>query len=84
MISLRNEVNELARAASTNTQSAEEIILLMKKWSKDRSIEATKQSYAHVFLKFGVLQIYLDRFFRTNPLLAPHISASDSPSKTPN
>ena len=84
MISLKNEVNALARAASTNTQSAEEIILLMKKWSKDRSIEATKQSYAHVFLKFGVLQIYLDRFFRKKPLLAPPVSASDSPSKSPN
>jgi Fe-S-cluster containining protein len=84
MISLKNEVNALARAASTNTQSAEEINSLIKKWSRDRSIGATKQGYAHVFLKFGVLQIYLDRFFRNKPILTPHISDGDSPSKPTN
>ena len=81
IISIKNEVNALARAASTNTQSAEQIILLMEKWSTDRSIGA-EQGYAHLFLKFGALRIYLDRFFRKKP--STPYQASDSPSKPPN
>ena len=71
MISLKNEVKALALAASTNTQSAEEIIVLMKRCWRDPSIGATKQGYAHVFLKFVTLQIYLDRFFREEAMFAP-------------
>ena len=67
VVSLKNEVKALALAASTNMQSAEEVIFLMKRWLADPSIGATKQSYAHVFLKFVTLQIYLDRFFRKKP-----------------
>lgn len=69
--SLKNEMNALAVAASTTAQSGEEILLLMKRCQTDPSIGTTKQDYAHVLLKFGELQIYLDRFFRDEALFAP-------------
>jgi uncharacterized protein len=69
--SLKNEMNELAFAASTTAQSGEEILLLMKRCQTDPSIGATKQDYARVLLKFGELQIYLDRFFRDEAMFAP-------------
>jgi hypothetical protein len=71
MKSFKNEMNELALAASTTAQSGEEILLLMKRCQTDPSIGATKQDYAHVLLKFGELQIYLDRFFREEAMFAP-------------
>jgi len=67
VVSLKNEVNALALAASINTQSKEEVTLLEKRWLRGPSVRATKQSYANDFLKFGALQIYLDRFFRKRP-----------------
>jgi Fe-S-cluster containining protein len=69
--SLKNEMNALAFAASTTAQSGEEIILLMKRCQTDRGIGTPKQDYAHVLLKFGELQIYLDRFFREEAMFAP-------------
>jgi Fe-S-cluster containining protein len=86
VVSLKNEVNALALAASTNIQSKEEVTLLMKRWWGKPSIGATKQSYADVFLKFGALQIYLDRFFRkkpTSPVVASGTSEDVSPSMSP-
>jgi hypothetical protein len=86
-VSLKNEVNALTLAASTNMQSAEKVTSLMKRWLRDPSIGATNQGYAHVFLKFMTLQIYLDRFFRKKPIiqaLALHTSESTSPSKASN
>jgi Fe-S-cluster containining protein len=71
MKSLKNEMNELALAASATAQSGKEILLLMKRYQTDPSIEATKQDYARVLLKFGELQIYLDRFFRDEAMFAP-------------
>jgi uncharacterized protein len=65
--SLKNQMNALAFAASTTAQSGEEIILLLKKCQTDANIGTRKQDYAHVLLKFGELQIYLDRFFREEP-----------------
>jgi uncharacterized protein len=64
IVSLKNEVEALAIAASTDMQSKEEVTLLMKRWWKNPSIGAAEQGYAQIFLKFGALQIYLDRFFR--------------------
>jgi len=69
--SLKNEMNELAFAASTTVQSADEIISLLKKCQTDPNIGKRKQDYAHVLLKFGELQIYLDRFFREESKFAP-------------
>ena len=69
MKSLKNEMNELALAASTTAQSGEEILSLMKRCQADPSVGATKQDY--VLLKFGELQIYLDRFFREEAMFAP-------------
>jgi uncharacterized protein len=66
--SLKNDMNALAIAAST---TAEEIILLMKKCQTDPSIGTTMHDYAYVLLKFGELQIYLDRFFREEAMFAP-------------
>jgi hypothetical protein len=86
-VSLKNEMKALALAASTNMQSAEEVTSLMKRWLRDPSIAATNQGYAHVFLKFMTLQIYLDRFFRKKPIvqaLELHTSESTSPSKSSN
>ena len=86
-VSLKNEMKALALAASTNMQSAEEVTSLMKRWLRDPSIGATNQGYAHVFLKFMTLQIYLDRFFRKKPIvqaLELHTSESTSPSKSSN
>jgi uncharacterized protein len=76
--SLKNEMNALAFAASTAAQSGEEIILLMKRCQTDPSIGTTKQDYAHVLLKFGELQIYLDRFFREKAMFA-----AASPDRSP-
>ena len=76
--SLKNEMNALAFAASTTAQSGEEIILLMKRCQTDPGIGTTKQDYAHVLLKFGELQIYLDRFFREEAMFAPA-----SPDRSP-
>jgi hypothetical protein len=87
VVSLKNEVKALALVASTNMQSKEEVTLLMKRWWGDPSIGPTKQGYAHVFLKFGALQIYLDRFFRKKTVgqaIAPRTSESASPSKSSN
>ena len=87
VVSLKNEVNALALAASTNMQSKEEVTFLMKRWWGKSSIGATNQNYADVFLKFGALQIYLDRFFRkkpTSPAVAPGTSESVSPSMSSN
>jgi hypothetical protein len=74
--SLKNEMHALALAASTTAQSGEEIKLLLKRCQADQSIGATKQGYARVLLKFGELQIYLDRFFREEAMYqssaAPH------------
>jgi len=67
VVSLKDEVKALALAASTNMQSKEDVTLLMKRWWGESSIGATKQNYADVFLKFGALQVYLDRFFRAKP-----------------
>ena len=64
-------MNELASAASTTAQSGEEILLLMKRCQTDPSIGATTQDYARVLLKFGELQIYLDRYFRDEAMFAP-------------
>jgi hypothetical protein len=86
IVSLKNEVNALALAASTNMQSKEEVTSLMKRWWGNPSIGATKQNYADVFLKFGALQIYLDRFFRkkpTSPVVASGTSEDVSPSMSP-
>jgi hypothetical protein len=69
--SLKNEMNTLAHAASTTAQSGEEIILLMKRCQRALSIGTTKQDFARVLLKFGELQIYLDRFFREEAMFAP-------------
>jgi hypothetical protein len=69
--SLKNEMSALAFAASTTAQSGEEIMLLMKRCQTDPSIGTTKQDYAQVLLKFGELQIYLDRFFREEATFAP-------------
>ncbi len=69
--SLKNEMNALALAASTTAQSGEEIILLMKRCQTAQSIGTTKQDYAQILLKFGELQIYLDRFFREEATFAP-------------
>ena len=85
VVSLNNEVNALALEASINTQSKEEISLLLKRWWGNPSIGTTRQDYAHVFLKFGALQIYLDRFFRRKPVAradAAHIGESTSPSQS--
>jgi Fe-S-cluster containining protein len=71
MKSLKNEMNELAFAASTTARSGEEILSLMKRCQTHPSIGATKQNYARVLLKFGELQIYLDRFFRDEAMFAP-------------
>ncbi len=76
--SLKNEMNTLAFAASTTAQSGEEIILLMKKCQTAPIIGTTKQNYAHVLLKFGELQIYLDHFFREEAMFAPA-----SPDRSP-
>ena len=62
--SLKNQMSALALAASTTARSGEEIILLLKKCQTDANIGARKQDYAHVLLKFGELQVYLDHFFR--------------------
>jgi hypothetical protein len=69
--SLKKEMNALASAASTTAQSGEEVILLMKRCQTDPNIGTRKQDYAHVLLKFGELQIYLDRFFREEAMFAP-------------
>ena len=69
--SLKKEMNALAFAASTTAQSGEEIILLMKKCQTDPNIGTRKQDYAYVLLKFGELQVYLDRFFREEAMFAP-------------
>ena len=50
----------------------------MKRCQTDPSIGTTKQDYAHVLLKFGELQIYLDRFFREEAMFAPA-----SPDRSP-
>jgi uncharacterized protein len=86
VVSLKNEVNTLALAASINIQSKEDIALLLKRWWKNPSIGKTEGGYAHVFLKFGALQIYLDRFFRSKPIAqadAARISESPMP-RSPN
>jgi hypothetical protein len=85
VVSLNNEVNALALEASINTQSKEDMSLLLKRWWGNPRIGPTRQDYAHVFLKFGALQIYLDRFFRKKPLAradAAHIGESTSPSQS--
>jgi Fe-S-cluster containining protein len=69
--SLKNEMDELAFAASTTVQSGDKIISLMKKCQTDPNIGKRKQDYAHILLKFGELQIYLDRFFREEAMFAP-------------
>jgi hypothetical protein len=69
--SLKKEMNALALAASITAQSGEEIILLMKRCQADSSIGTTKQDCAPVLLKFGELQIYLDRFFREEVMFVP-------------
>jgi hypothetical protein len=82
--SLKNEMNELTLAASTTAQSGAEILLLMKKCQTDSHIGATKQECAQVLLKFGELQIYLDRFFREKAMFAPPSlgrSSAPAPSK---
>ena len=50
----------------------------MKRCQTDPGIGTTKQDYAHVLLKFGELQIYLDRFFREEAMFAPA-----SPDRSP-
>jgi hypothetical protein len=86
VVSLKNEVNALALAASINTQSKEEVTLLEKRWLGNPSIGATKQGLARDFLKFGALQIYLDRFFREKPAVQTVAPSSESapPSKSSN
>jgi hypothetical protein len=68
VVTLKNEVNALALAASINTQSNENMALLLKRWWENQSTGAIERGFAHIFLKFGALQIYLDRFFRKKPL----------------
>ena len=80
IISLKNEVNALALAASTDMQSKEDVTLLMKRWWKNPSVGATEQEYAHIFLKFGALQIYLDRFFRKKLIAKTVASHSSEPA----
>jgi hypothetical protein len=70
MKSLKNAVKALALAASTSARSGEEIIMLMKKCQMDPA-GPTTQHYAQVLLKFGELQMYLDRFFRDEAMFAP-------------
>jgi uncharacterized protein len=82
VVSLKNEVNALALAASINTQSKEEVTLLQKRWLRGPRVRATKQSHANDFLKFGALQIYLDRFFRKGPAVQAVASSSDSVSRS--
>ncbi len=77
--SLKNEMNALAFAASTTAQSGKEILLLMKRCQTDPRIVTTTQDYALVLLKFGQLQIYLDRFFREEAMFAP-ASSDRSPA----
>jgi hypothetical protein len=87
IVSLKNEVSALALAASTNIQSKEEVTLLMKRWWGMSSIGTANQNYADVFLKFGALQIYLDRFVRensTSPTVALGTSERTSPSMSSN
>jgi uncharacterized protein len=84
-VSLKNDVKALVLAASTNMQSVEEVTLLMERRLVDPSIGVTKQGYAHLFLKFVTLQIYLDRFFRKKPIVqavAPKIR--EKPGLPPN
>jgi len=69
--SLKNEMSALAFAASTTVRSGDEIKLLLKRCQTDPNIGKRKQDYAHVLLKFGELQIYLDRFFRDEAMFAP-------------
>lgn len=86
-VSLKNEVKAAVLAASTDMQPAEEITLLMQRWLGDPSVAATNQSYAHVFLKFMILQMRLDRFFRKTPIVqtvARRTSEGASPSKSSN
>jgi hypothetical protein len=89
VVSLNNEVNALALAASINTQFKEEVTLLEKRWlGEPPSIGdgATKQGHAHDFLKFGALQVYLDRFFREKPAVqavAPSSERRDSEGHRP-
>jgi len=81
IVSLKNEVKAFAVAASTDMQSAEEVTLLMRKCMEKPSIGATKQGYADVFVKFGALQIYLDRYFRQR--LSSNYSSTFSESVAP-
>ena len=77
VVSFWNKVNALALAVSINIQSTEDMFLLLKKWRKNSSVGSTEQARAHVFVQFGALQIYLDRFFRRKPFSqagAPHIN----------
>jgi hypothetical protein len=67
-ISLKNEVKALVLAVSTD-QSAEEVTLRMKRWLVDPTNRKSKHGYAHLFRKFLTLQIYLDKFFRKNPIM---------------
>jgi Fe-S-cluster containining protein len=83
MKSLKREMNALARAASTTAQSGEEIMLLMRRCQIDASMGETKRDYAHVLLKFGELQIFLDRFFREEAMFAT-ASLSRSPATPAN
>jgi hypothetical protein len=81
--SLKNKMNELTLAAAATVQSGEEILALMKRCQTDSSIGTTKQECAQVLLKFGELQIYLDRFFREEAMFAPP-SLDRSPAPAPS
>jgi Fe-S-cluster containining protein len=83
-VSLKNDVKALALAASNNTQPADEVTLLIKRWFDDPSILATKQAYAHVFVKLMTLQIYLDRFFRQKPVIQAVATRCASVSTRPD
>jgi hypothetical protein len=79
-LSLKDELNALALAASTSIQSKEGLSITNKMLSIKREVETSalagsaqsknkallmkKKDYAQLFLKFGVLQVYVDKFFR--------------------
>ena len=67
-VSLKSELKNAMALAVTDIQSAEAISSLLKSWGQDPKIGAAHQTYAPLFLKFMVLQLYLDRFFRKKPV----------------
>jgi hypothetical protein len=64
-ISVRNEVDSLAN--STNDPG---ITLFLRQWIRDPSIGTSHKTYAQLFLKFLILQKFLDRYFRKKPVIS--------------